>query len=259
MVIRHGTNAGRKKPTWTRHPALWHNQSRGRRRAPTRHVRAGAYATSAAAELVASAGCNHKRSQGRNRQHGSQHAYLHRGASYGNWGKRARRSGGLSNLCSQLRSFGITHKGDPLHGASAPASCAAQDSRPVRSEAVRVKRAHWRKRDRPGLSGRRALASVADLPSGEDGGLSMNSSQRSPYLDVAEVAARLRCSTRSIHELTRHCAIPHRKLPGGRRCLFLEDELRTWEDGAELYVVERPAGGRIVRPVVPEPQSKEAP
>ena len=71
---------------------------------------------------------------------------------------------------------------------------------------------------------------------------------RSPYLDVAEVAERLRCSTRTIHELTRHHRIPHRKLPGGRRILFLEMELQAWEDGAGLETVERSDGGRVVRP-----------
>ena len=70
-----------------------------------------------------------------------------------------------------------------------------------------------------------------------------------PFLIAEEVAARLRCSVRSIHELTRAKAIPHRKLPGARRCLFREDELLMWEDGADLEVVELPRGGRVVRPV----------
>jgi excisionase family DNA binding protein len=71
----------------------------------------------------------------------------------------------------------------------------------------------------------------------------------SPFLVAEEVAARLRCSLRSIHELTRAKAIPHRKLPGARRCLFREDELIAWEDGADLEVVVLPHGGRVVRPV----------
>ena len=74
-------------------------------------------------------------------------------------------------------------------------------------------------------------------------------SGRSPYLTVAEVAERLRCSTRSVHELTRRRRIPHRRLPGGRRCLFLAAELEAWEAGAALETLERPEGGRIVRPV----------
>ena len=72
---------------------------------------------------------------------------------------------------------------------------------------------------------------------------------RSPYLTAADVADRLRCSTRSVHELTRRRAIPHRVLPGSRRCLFREADLAAWEDGAELEVVEPRHGGRIVRPV----------
>ncbi len=70
----------------------------------------------------------------------------------------------------------------------------------------------------------------------------------SPYLLVEDVAARLRCSRRTVHELTRTNAIPHRRLPGGRRCLFREDELDAWEDGAPLEVVELARGGRVVRP-----------
>lgn len=70
-----------------------------------------------------------------------------------------------------------------------------------------------------------------------------------PFLVTEEVAARRRCSVRTIHELTRARAIPHRKLPGSRRCLFREDELVAWEDGADLEVLELPGGGRVVRPV----------
>lgn len=70
----------------------------------------------------------------------------------------------------------------------------------------------------------------------------------SPYLLVEDVAQRLRCSTRTIHELTRTAAIPHRRLPGGRRCLFLLPELQAWEAGVALEVVETARGGRVVRP-----------
>ena len=71
---------------------------------------------------------------------------------------------------------------------------------------------------------------------------------RSPYLRVEDVADRLHVSRRTVHELTRTAAIPHRRLPGHRRCLFLEAELAAWEDGASLEVLEQPRGGRIVRP-----------
>jgi excisionase family DNA binding protein len=70
----------------------------------------------------------------------------------------------------------------------------------------------------------------------------------SPYLLVEDVARRLRCSRRTVHELTRTCAIPHRRLPGGRRCLFLPAELDAWEGGAPLEVIETVQGGRVVRP-----------
>jgi hypothetical protein len=36
----------------------------------------------------------------------------------------------------------------------------------------------------------------------------------SPYLLVEDVAKRLHCSTRTVHELTRTSSIPHRRLPG---------------------------------------------
>jgi hypothetical protein len=71
---------------------------------------------------------------------------------------------------------------------------------------------------------------------------------RSPYLVVEDVAGRYHCSTRRIHELTRTQAIPHRRLPGSRRCLFLDAELEAWDNGAELEVRELAGGGRIVRP-----------
>jgi len=69
-------------------------------------------------------------------------------------------------------------------------------------------------------------------------------------LVTTEVAALLRCSVRSVHELTRRAAIPHRKMPNTRRCLFVESDLLAWLDGAELEVVQLPHGGRVVRPVI---------
>lgn len=70
----------------------------------------------------------------------------------------------------------------------------------------------------------------------------------SPYLLVEDVAERLRCSTRTVHELTRTNAIPHRRLPGARRCLFRREELEAWEDGTPLEVTPLPRGGRVVSP-----------
>jgi hypothetical protein len=72
---------------------------------------------------------------------------------------------------------------------------------------------------------------------------------RSPYLLVEDVAARYSVSVRWVHERTRSVEpqIPHRRLPGSRRCLFLEAELEAWESGAKLEIGELAGGGRIVR------------
>jgi excisionase family DNA binding protein len=70
----------------------------------------------------------------------------------------------------------------------------------------------------------------------------------SPYLTTEEVALRLKCSVRSIHELTRLRRIPHRRLAGTRRCLYLESELLAWELGADLETRELSHGGRVVVP-----------
>jgi hypothetical protein len=51
-----------------------------------------------------------------------------------------------------------------------------------------------------------------------------------------------------VQELTRRGEIPHRRMPGTRRCLFVEAELLAWEDGAPLEVIELSRGGRVVRP-----------
>jgi excisionase family DNA binding protein len=75
---------------------------------------------------------------------------------------------------------------------------------------------------------------------------------RSPFLTVEEVAPRLRCSQRTVRELTRLNEIPHLKRPGARRVLFRPDWLEAWELGAELETVALPRGGRVVRPVAEE-------
>lgn len=45
----------------------------------------------------------------------------------------------------------------------------------------------------------------------------------------------------------------HRRVPGTRRCLFVQRELHEWLDGATLEVVELPNDGRMVR--IAEPQT----
>jgi predicted DNA-binding transcriptional regulator AlpA len=67
-------------------------------------------------------------------------------------------------------------------------------------------------------------------------------------LVVEDVAHKYGISRRTVHEYTRRDAIPHRVLPGGRRCLFEPEALQAWEDGAELERVDLHGGGRIVRP-----------
>ena len=71
----------------------------------------------------------------------------------------------------------------------------------------------------------------------------------SPFLTADEVAARLRCSLRTVHELARRNEIPLRRLPGCRRLLFAAEHLTQWEDGARLETIELSRGGRVVRPV----------
>jgi excisionase family DNA binding protein len=71
----------------------------------------------------------------------------------------------------------------------------------------------------------------------------------SSFLITSEVAIRLRCSVRTVHELTRLGLIPQRRLPRARRCLFREEELEAWESGASLETIELDRGGRLVRPI----------
>jgi hypothetical protein len=70
----------------------------------------------------------------------------------------------------------------------------------------------------------------------------------SPYIGVEQVAERYLVSPYTIHERARLHELPHRKLPGSRRLLFLPGDLDRFDDGCELEVVELPRGGRIVRP-----------
>jgi excisionase family DNA binding protein len=70
----------------------------------------------------------------------------------------------------------------------------------------------------------------------------------SPFLLTEDVAERLRCSVRTVHEMTRSDAIPYFKRPAGRRCLFRVEDLEAWEQGTALEIVCLPRGGRVVRP-----------
>jgi excisionase family DNA binding protein len=69
-----------------------------------------------------------------------------------------------------------------------------------------------------------------------------------PFLTVDEVAELIRCSRRVVHGLTASNEIPHRKLSGQRRCLFVRTEVERWVvDQPELETIVSPNGGRIVR------------
>lgn len=65
-----------------------------------------------------------------------------------------------------------------------------------------------------------------------------------------EVAQRLRCSMRTVQELTLRRAIPHVLRPKARRVLYPMDWLLAWErnPGMPLEVLDLAHGGRIVRP-----------
>ena len=76
-----------------------------------------------------------------------------------------------------------------------------------------------------------------------------NETATSPFLTADEVAGRLRCSLRTVHELARRNEIPLRRLPGRRRLLFVAEHLALWEDGASLEIVQLSRGGRVVRPI----------
>ncbi len=94
----------------------------------------------------------------------------------------------------------------------------------------------------------RAASSHPSISSASEPVAGLPIPSRSPYLLVEDVADRLHCSVRKVHGLTSASAIPHRRLPGSRRCLFLVAELEAWEGGAALVETKLAGGGRIVRP-----------
>ena len=68
-----------------------------------------------------------------------------------------------------------------------------------------------------------------------------------PYLTTEQAAELLCVSTRTVRGQAAALAIPHRRIGGTRRLLFLEEELRAFVDGAELEAIETKLGGRVVR------------
>jgi predicted DNA-binding transcriptional regulator AlpA len=69
------------------------------------------------------------------------------------------------------------------------------------------------------------------------------------YLGVQDIAEMLSMSPWSVYDKARTGRLPHRKPPGSRKLLFLEDEVRAWVDGAELEVFSTAGGGRVCRPI----------
>jgi excisionase family DNA binding protein len=68
------------------------------------------------------------------------------------------------------------------------------------------------------------------------------------YLLVETVAEILGASVRTVQDRAARGKIPHRRLGGCRRLLFLPDEIAAWIDGAELETIKTAGGGRVVRP-----------
>jgi hypothetical protein len=70
-----------------------------------------------------------------------------------------------------------------------------------------------------------------------------------PFRTTEQAAEILGYSVSWLHKQTRREAVPFRKLPHGRLCLFEEEPLRYWADtGCELERIDLPGGGKIIRP-----------
>lgn len=67
-------------------------------------------------------------------------------------------------------------------------------------------------------------------------------------LVAQETADLLRCSIRTVHELTRKRTIPHVRTPGGGKCLYPSRWVEAWLAGAELETRELDDNGRVVSP-----------
>ena len=67
-------------------------------------------------------------------------------------------------------------------------------------------------------------------------------------LVAQEMAEFLRCSLRTVHELTRKRTIPHLRTPGSGRCLYPLRWVEAWLEGAELEARELDDRGRVVCP-----------
>jgi predicted DNA-binding transcriptional regulator AlpA len=94
----------------------------------------------------------------------------------------------------------------------------------------------------------RAASSHPPVSSENDDANGLTVPRRSPFLFVEDVMARYGVSKRWVQGRASAREIPHRRLPGSRRCLFLEAELEAWDNGAQLETRELAGGGRIVKP-----------
>jgi excisionase family DNA binding protein len=63
--------------------------------------------------------------------------------------------------------------------------------------------------------------------------------------DVAELLGISRSTVQE--QMSRHL-LPHRRLPGTRRCIVPRKDFEQWLDGCELEVTQLAGAGRIVRP-----------
>jgi hypothetical protein len=68
------------------------------------------------------------------------------------------------------------------------------------------------------------------------------------YVTVEQAADIVGIGVRRLRERAALGQVPHRRISGTRRLLFLPDELAAWADGAELETIRTAGGGRVVRP-----------
>lgn len=69
------------------------------------------------------------------------------------------------------------------------------------------------------------------------------------FLLSEDVAELLGLSRYTVQNQLRRGLIPHRRMPGTRRCIIPRKDFEAWLDGAALETVPFAGGGRIVRPV----------
>ena len=65
-----------------------------------------------------------------------------------------------------------------------------------------------------------------------------------------DLAKLLGLSRYTVGDQLRRGLIPHRRMPGTRRCIIPRRDFEAWLDGAELETVRLAGGGRIVRPIM---------